>query len=287
MRGFQGTFRGTRGGPIRQNILCSYCHLGPHKVQNCRHRINDGAPLPPIANANLSRTLQNPEQELQSNNIPNLDFMYTSSTDVIDFETYGFVADSGASQHMTDKRSILINFEPFEKGTHTLIGIGNTRLDVEGKGDVEVVNAVGNLFLLTDCLLIPGLGMNLFPISTATAKGIETIFFHDTVHFYRNGKLEMEGHRASEKLYYLDVVVKIQQKTSHATVSRSQPITVWHQRLGHINYRTITNMVNKDSVIGMNVDRENKTQKICIDCIKGKMHKFSQKEELEARVLDP
>jgi hypothetical protein len=113
---------------------------------------------------------------------------------------------------MTDKRSILINFKPYEEGAHTVVGIGNTRLAVKGKGDVEVVNTAGVSLLLTDCLLVPGLGMNLFSISTATTKGIEAVFIHDTVHFYRNGNLEMEGQRASEKLYYLNVVVKINRR---------------------------------------------------------------------------
>lgn len=103
--------------------------------------------------------------------------MYTSSVDTVDFETLGFVADSGASQHMTDKRLILINFKPFEKGAHSVIGIGNTRLKVEGKGDVEVVNAAVVNVLLTDCLLVPGLGMNLFSISAATKKGVEAIYY--------------------------------------------------------------------------------------------------------------
>lgn len=131
--------------------------------------------------------------------------MYASSTSIVDFETFGFVADSGASQHMTDKRSILINFKPFEENAHTVVGIGNTRLRVEGKGDVEIVNSTGSVLLLTDCLLVPGLGINLFSISAATAKGTEAIFFDDMVHFYRDGILVMEGQRASEKLYYLNI----------------------------------------------------------------------------------
>ena len=273
VRGFRGNFRGTRGGPTRQNIVCSYCQLGPHKVQNCRHRINDGAPLPPFANANVSQVQQIPnKQDQEPDNGHHLDFMYTSSIDTVDFETFGFVADSGASQHMTDKRSILINFKPFAKGAHSVIGIGNTRLQVEGKGDVEVVNAAGVNVLLIDCLLVPGLGMNLFSISAATEKGVEAIFFEDKVQFFRNGNLEMEGQRASEKLYYLDVMVKIQQEISSAAISRSQSISIWHQRLGHTNHRTILNMVNKKAVLGLNLDGNKSTPKLCNDCIKGKMH---------------
>jgi hypothetical protein len=266
-RGSRGAYRGPRGGSARQFTLCSYCHLGPHKVQNCRHRINDGAPLPSSANVSLIQqdSCQEPPANYQ------LDYTYMSSFNVADFEGFGFVADSGASQHMTDKRSILINYKPFEKGAHTVVGIANTRLEVEGKGDVEVVNSKGLTLLFKDCLLVPGLGMNLFSISAATAKGIEATFFQDMVHFYRNNNLEMEGQRFSEKLYYLDVMVKIQQEVSHSAISRSQPISVWHQRLAHINHRTIVDMFKKELVEGLKLENKS-AENPCIDCLKGKMH---------------
>jgi hypothetical protein len=73
----------------------------------------------------------------------------------VDFETFGFVADSGASRHMTDKRSILINFKPYKKGAHSVIGIGNHRLDVDGEGDMEIVNSAGRVILVKHCLLVP------------------------------------------------------------------------------------------------------------------------------------
>lgn len=99
----------------------------------------------------------------------------------VDFETFGFVADSGASEHMTDKRSILTNFKQIQRGTHTVRGVGNTYLHAEGKGDVEVVNSAGKNLLLKNVLLVPGLGVNLFSISAATSNGIEAVFSNNTV----------------------------------------------------------------------------------------------------------
>ena len=82
---------------------------------------------------------------------------------------------------MTDKRSILINFKPIQKGTHCFRGIGNSSLEAEGKGDIEVINSAGQTLLFRDVLFVPGLGVNLFSISAATAKGAEAIFFDNMV----------------------------------------------------------------------------------------------------------
>lgn len=169
-RGFRGMYRGRGGVPPYQQQLCGYCGLGPHKVSNCRVRLRHEAEQHQ-ANANLSLLVQPADQ----------DHSYLSSTS-FDFETYGFVADSGSSEHMTDKRSILVNFKSIKKGTHSVLGIGNTCLQAEGKGDVEVTNSIGISLLLTDVLYVPGLGINLFSISAATAHGIEAIFSDDMVY---------------------------------------------------------------------------------------------------------
>lgn len=180
-RGFRGNFRGGFRGNTQPQELCPYCGLGPHKESNCRHKKRDEArrQQQQQSNANFSYVDQDSE---------NVDYSYTSS-DAVDFETFGFVADSGSSEHMTDKRSILINFKPIPKGTHSVRGIGGTSLEAEGKGDVEVINTAGKALLLKDVLYVPGLGVNLFSISAATSKGSEAIFYDDMVNFNQTVQL--------------------------------------------------------------------------------------------------
>jgi hypothetical protein len=54
-------------------------------------------------------------------------------------------------------------------------------LEAKGKGDVEVVNMSRKTLLLKDVLFVPGLGVNLSPISAATTKGIKAVFLGDKV----------------------------------------------------------------------------------------------------------
>lgn len=72
--------------------------------------MNDVAPLLPFAHANISQENQISYQVQALDNIHHLDYTYASSTDTADLKTLDFVADSGASQNKTDKRSILIIF---------------------------------------------------------------------------------------------------------------------------------------------------------------------------------
>lgn len=55
---------------------------------------------------------------------------------------WGWFADSGATQHMTDNKSVLQNFIPIEPGRWKVAGIGGTTLDVCGQGDISVRSMV-------------------------------------------------------------------------------------------------------------------------------------------------
>ena len=120
-------------------------------------------------------------------------------------------ADSGATQHMTDQRDLLINFVPVGPEQWNVSGIGGTSLPVIGKGDVIISSIVdGKLLegiltekfsllcymltqyyfcvgLMRGVLLVRGLGANLCSIGTATDTGIEVFFSNNTVSFTRNG----------------------------------------------------------------------------------------------------
>ena len=140
-------------------------------MTNCRIKKRDGANQGGCqSNANFSQIDQaqpvQPAQPLLEPELGQFSYGYTTS-ESIDFETFGFVADSCSSDHMIDKRSILINFKPIQKGTHHVRGIGNCNLEAEGKGDIEVFKTFEQILLFRDVLFVPGDGVNLFSISAA------------------------------------------------------------------------------------------------------------------------
>ena len=65
-------------------------------------------------------------------------------------------------------------------------GIGNTKLDVLGVGDINVTIKVNNVTtskVLHDVLYVAGLGVNLFSIGAATATGLKACFENNKVQF--------------------------------------------------------------------------------------------------------
>lgn len=184
-------------------------------------------------------------------------------------------ADSGATQHMTDQLSTLVNFSSVESETWTVAGIGNTQLTVQGRGDVEVlsiVNGKTRVGVFKGVLYVPGLGTNLFSIGSATEAGAEVYFIDEKVSFTRQGVVEMEGQRAGSTLYHLNVVAK--QHNSHPAVGFSvkttTPLSIWHQRLGHLNCKTVLKMITLGLVNGLDqVNDDSSPNTPCQGCILG------------------
>jgi hypothetical protein len=117
-------------------------------------------------------------------------YSYKSSADFMERRPVDWFTDSGATQHMTDQRDLLINFVPVGLEQWNVSGIGGTSLPVIGKGDVIISSIVdGKLLegLIRGVLLVRGLGANLYSIGTATDTGIEVFFSNNTVSFTRNG----------------------------------------------------------------------------------------------------
>ena len=57
----------------------------------------------------------------------------------------------------------------------------------------------------------------------------------------------------------------------------------WHSAFGHVNMRSLTHMVEKSSVVSMDVDKLVPASEICVTCIQAKHHitPFPQKSNHE------
>lgn len=127
-------------------------------------------------------------------------------------------------------------------------------------------------------LLVNGLGANLYSIGTATATGIEVLFSNNTVSFTRDGVTLMEGRRAGKTLYHLNIQAKehpLMIGTALKAV-KLQPLSVWHQRFGHVNCRSILKMASLGCANGLALFNDNPSA-VCEGCVFGKMHRASFK----------
>jgi len=142
----RGGFGVRRGGhPYQTNRKCHHCGGTNHFIATCRERIKDEKEAAKNKEiSNIATDIQQLRPET-NNNLDLADFSYQSffpSTSQIHEEDKLWFADSGATRHMTYLKSVLKNVFPVEPESWFVTGIGNTRLPVRGKGDIEAKSTI-------------------------------------------------------------------------------------------------------------------------------------------------
>ena len=168
--------------------------------------------------------------------------------------------DSGCSRHMTGDKSLFKNLKEKEDGFVTF-GDGS-HSQVLGKGTVDIPR----LPLVTDVLYIKGLKVNLL--------GITQICDEDfLVQFSKKGCLILneEGVQVLKGLRTTDNCFGVIPKPSIACRSaRVNLFELWHQRLGHVNYKQVAKVSKLEAVIGLPPKFGKIEKNVCGPCQMGK-----------------
>jgi hypothetical protein len=182
--------------------------------------------------------------------------------------------DSGATDHICNDKGHLLDIRRLPKPIQVRIG-DNSIVPVAGIGTVLAASK-NRRIQLTDILYVPAIGTNLLSVSKLTDKGCE-------VQFSKNGQATILNPKdqsiattyRKSSMYEVQVSscfltrnnVRIQRRKK---ATRPLPIELWHHRLGHLNHTDMRKLT--DMATGIRI-RENQDQKLCIPCLKGKMHR--------------
>ena len=133
-------------------------------------------------------------------------------------------------------------------------------------------------------LYVEGLKANLISISQICDSKFRVNFFQNLCEVIdKKGKIILTGYRTLNNCYSINPNNK-----SSLTCSRAQFDTtdLWHRRLGHINYRNLIHIANKERVKGIpKLKSEPKT--ICGECMKGKQVKSTHKKIFDINTTRP
>jgi hypothetical protein len=147
-----------RSSPIEN---ANFCGGTSHFIATSRERIKaEKEEAKKTKISNITTDIQQPRSET-NNNKDLADFSYQSfliSTAQIHDKDKLWFAYSGATQYMTHLKSVLKNFIPVEHESWFFTGIGNTRLRVRGKGDIEAkstINGTKTVIPIPNVLYIP------------------------------------------------------------------------------------------------------------------------------------
>lgn len=284
-RGCDRANRGTRRGGHFNNRqqpyrFCKYfrCNIAGHTIEVCRKRIRDEEDAKKNKNNFSANPAVTPEEKEVGKKLEHT--LQEDSSCFIGRCITNWFADSGATQHMTDQRSLFRTFTPISSEKWNVNGIGSARLLVRGYGSIEFFVTTGGIqreITIEKVLFVPGLGTNLVSISAVTDVGLSVHFIETRVTFAKNEVAVMVGERIGKSLYHLAITPKLsgfQPSNDSACFAVPSPtsIVIWHQRLAHVSYKTILRMASNQFVDGLQLlTNASIPEQPCLGCVSGKM----------------
>lgn len=100
-----------------------------------------------------------------------------------------WIADSGASEHMTDKRGWFIDFQPIPEFCWSVNTANDHKLWVRGTGDILVhshVNGLISSLRLKNVLYVPELRRNLVSVSQFTPNKVAIVHVRMSASYFRS-----------------------------------------------------------------------------------------------------
>jgi hypothetical protein len=194
-----------------------------------------------------------------------------------------WLIDSGASYHMAKDRDI---FSTLNECNTKKIFVGDDRsLSVEGYGTVQVENGHFN-----DVLCVPSLSCNLLSVYQITHSGEgKTVEF--SPHQVVIKDLKDPNHVLATgiadditRLYKFDKFGS--SSFSSVFVAHSDDLSkLWHERFGHLNYRSLQQLCNQQMVTGLPL--VSCRDGVCVGCVLGKHHRDSFEKRASWHALGP
>ncbi|UYV73254.1 hypothetical protein LAZ67_10002363, partial [Cordylochernes scorpioides] len=239
----------------KKNTHCGYCKKKGHWWKECYKRKEEQKGQQPSSSARDDSCA------------------FSAETSAFLAETKdSWIADSGATDHMTFRREWFSTFEEIPEGVHPVCLGDGKKIYAKGKGNIDILSYVDSQKInatLLDVLYIPELETNLFSISTATKHGLTLICKGNQIKLTKNSKVLVTGIKDNSNLYRIFIKAKQSSQTHVAQLS----LDIWHQRMGHVNPVELTQMF-ENNVFEENIKiREKPDSLLCEACIYGKQNR--------------
>lgn len=236
---------------------CDHCHVVGHKHADCWELHPEKKPV-----RNKNRSAAAHEADAGA-------LMAHRSGEV---KSDGWIADSGATDHMSSDRSIFTSFTPYPEGIIPIRVANKQIMYCRGIGTVELISRIGNKtreISLKKVLYVPELGRNLFSVKAANRQGA-TIKMSNDGCYVKKGKTLWATGRSEKDFFHMNFETMPGIEAHITEKEQSSAETLWHQRLGHLNVPKVRAIISK--LAGK--DQESPAA-ACKGCVLGKMHRDS------------
>jgi len=257
---------------------CYYCGKKGHYARDCRKKKHD-----------------NEEKRSRTSSSENCAFMLTGSSnsmpsmeDVQQLLRVGmedvWLTDSGASCHVTFHREWLSDYRSVS-GEKVKLG-DDAECDVRGIGNVHIEKLVRGTWenaTIRNVFFVPKIKKNLLSVGILTSGGYEVSFKDNRVVLMKNDMEYANGVKQNNDVYRMFFRINNPRAIPEANIAMS--LKRWHERLGHVNQKTLCEMINCGAVNGIKVaDVKNF---FCDACQLGKSHKLPFKNTSNRTIYRP
>jgi len=255
-------------------VECYFCHKKGHYLRECRQR--------------KKSTNQKSEKSAQS--AQNCAFVLTddnshkkfctpvsneqskSSLDSDSSEVW--LLDSGASRHITYRREWFTSYEPI---TGEEIRLGDDGIcSVRGTGTIKILKLIGDQWYpstIEGVLFVPDIRKNLFSVGVCTSKGYNVVFKGRDVSVLKDSLVVAQGVKQDNGVFRMFFKTLENGEFVNEVNLSTASLKIWHERLGHVNNRTVREMAARGVVKGMKLGGVRDF--FCEACHMGKLHRSS------------
>nr|GEW34509.1 hypothetical protein [Tanacetum cinerariifolium] len=177
------------------------------------------------------------------------------------------------SKHITGNRALLTNFVKKFLG---MVRFGNNDFSViAGYGDV----VIGSM-MIKKFYYVEGLRHNLFSVGQFYDNGLEVAFRKSTCFVRTEDGVDLLTGDRSSNLHTM-ALNKVTSNSSACLLANAFSLQswLWHQRLSHLNFATINNLVKNNLVQGLSKMKFKKDH-LCFACEQAKIHRKHHKSKM-------
>ncbi|KAH7644609.1 retrovirus-related pol polyprotein from transposon tnt 1-94 [Dermatophagoides farinae] len=258
----------------KSNLKCNFCGLNNHLEKDC-YRKN------PSKSKNQKRSFyrqsnQQAKKKHDKNNDDddnNLDvatiLVLAASLVATNSQSPKFLADTGASYHIVNDKSLLVNHRHAERMIRGLKH--STKINVIGDLKCEFFNGtMWSSGLITHVAYVPDQPFNLISVGQLCRKGAKINTNKDGMVISRFGKPIIVANWSKDYENLFDLQIRVKQNVIASAASSIDSMALWHERCAHFSTKMISKMMNNKLVDGVPSNIGNNIS-FCVSCKSGKM----------------
>ena len=203
--------------------------------------------------------------------------------------------DSGATDHMCCDKDSFTVYHSLDRPKPIYLGDSSV-VNAYGMGTIQIGDKVNVL----NVLHVPDLDINLLSADKVLQQGYDVFFSGDDctiklgnkniVKALREGnQFKVNGKSRKRTILYSDALTRPVSVTLQPADSppnppasppppvRAQPLVLWHQRLGHLNYYDFRRLLSLADDIPITECQKSVVPGVCTPCLMGKHHKSYQR----------